>query len=30
MKKTDSTKKAQEKRRGFIKTIGNTTYEWDI
>ncbi|MCM1112449.1 MAG: transposon-encoded TnpW family protein [Muribaculum sp.] len=27
MKKTDTTKKVQEKRKGFIKKIGNTTYD---
>jgi len=27
MKKTDTTKRAQEKRRGFTKKIGNTTYD---
>lgn len=27
MKKADSTKKVQEKRRGFTKKIGNTTYD---
>ena len=27
MKKVDSTKRAQEKRRGFTKKIGNTTYD---
>ena len=27
MKKADSTKRAQEKRRGFTKKIGNTTYD---
>ena len=27
MKKADTTKKAQEKRKGFIKKIGNTTYD---
>ena len=27
MKKADATKKAQEKRKGFIKKIGNTTYD---
>ena len=27
MRKTDSTKRAQEKRRGFTKKIGNTTYD---
>ena len=27
MKKADATKKAQEKRRGFTKKIGNTTYD---
>ena len=27
MKKSDTTKKAQEKRKGFIKKIGNTTYD---
>ena len=27
MKKTDTTKRVQEKRRGFTKKIGNTTYD---
>ncbi len=27
MKKADTTKRAQEKRRGFTKKIGNTTYD---
>ena len=27
MKKADSTKRVQEKRRGFTKKIGNTTYD---
>lgn len=27
MKKTDTTKRAQEKRKGFTKKIGNTTYD---
>jgi sorbitol-specific phosphotransferase system component IIBC len=27
MKKTDTTKKRQEKHKGFIKKIGNTTYD---
>ncbi len=27
MKKADTTKKAQEKRKGFTKKIGNTTYD---
>lgn len=27
MKKADSTKRAQEKRKGFTKKIGNTTYD---
>ena len=27
MKKADAIKKAQEKRKGFIKKIGNTTYD---
>ena len=27
MKKADTTKRAQEKRKGFTKKIGNTTYE---
>lgn len=27
MKKTDNTKRAQEKRKGFTKKIGNTTYD---
>ena len=27
MKKADSTKRAQEKCRGFTKKIGNTTYD---
>ena len=26
MKKADSTKRTQEKRKGFTKKIGNTTY----
>ena len=26
MKKADTTKRAQEKRKGFTKRIGNTTY----
>ncbi len=27
MKKADTTKRVQEKRRGFTKEIGNTTYD---
>ena len=27
MKKADTTKRAQEKRKGFTKKIGNTTYD---
>ena len=27
MKKADSTKRAQEKRKGFTKKIGNTIYD---
>ena len=27
MKKVDSTKRAQEKRKGFTKKIGSTTYD---
>ena len=27
MKKVDTTKKAQEKRKDFAKKIGNTTYD---
>jgi len=27
MKKADAIKKAQEKRKGFTKKIGNTTYD---
>ena len=27
MKKADSTKRTQEKRKGFTKRIGNTTYD---
>ncbi len=27
MKKTNTTKRAQEKRKGFTKKIGNTTYD---
>ena len=27
MKKADSTKRAQEKRKGFTKKIGSTTYD---
>ncbi len=27
MKKTDTTKRVQEKRKGFTKKIGNTTYD---
>ncbi len=27
MKKADPTKRVQEKRRGFTKKIGNTTYD---
>ena len=27
MKKADTTKRAQEKRKGFTKRIGNTTYD---
>ncbi len=27
MKKADTTKRAQEKHRGFTKKIGNTTYD---
>ena len=27
MKKADITKRTQEKRKGFIKKIGNTTYD---
>ncbi len=27
MKKADITKRAQEKRKGFTKKIGNTTYD---
>ena len=27
MKKSDATKRAQEKRKGFTKKIGNTTYD---
>ncbi len=27
MKKTDITKRTQEKRKGFTKKIGNTTYD---
>ncbi len=27
MKKADTTKRAQERRKGFTKKIGNTTYE---
>jgi hypothetical protein len=27
MKKTDTTKKRQEKHKGFTKKIGNTTYD---
>lgn len=27
MKKTDTTKRAQEKRKGFTKKISNTTYD---
>ncbi len=27
MKKTDITKRAQEKRKGFTPKIGNTTYD---
>jgi len=27
MKKADTTKRAQEKRRGFTRKIGNTTYD---
>lgn len=27
MKKIDTTKRAQEKRKGFTKKIGNTTYD---
>ena len=27
MKKADTTNRAQEKRKGFIKKIGNTTYD---
>lgn len=27
MKKTDTTKRVQEKRRGFTKKIGNATYD---
>lgn len=28
MKKTDTTKRAQEKRKGFTKKIGNTPYDY--
>ena len=27
MKRSDTTKRAQEKRKGFTKKIGNTTYD---
>ncbi len=27
MKKADTTKRTQEKRKGFTKKIGNTTYD---
>ena len=27
MKKADTTKRAQEKKKGFTKKIGNTTYD---
>ncbi len=30
MKKADATKRAQEKRRGFTRKIGNTTYDVSI